>query len=149
MSDSASAPLSDKLITKYFNLAKNASKFSDFERQHLGCVFIYKNKVLEIGWNTMKTNPIQKEYNKFRDYKDYCNKNDGAIHAEMSTIIKTKNLENIDWKKVKVFVYRELKDGTKAMARPCKACMAAMIDRGIRDVYFTTNYNWSYERISD
>ena len=132
---------------KYFNLAKEASHFSDFHgNSHLGCVFIYKNKPISATWNTMKTNPLQKEYNKYRNFENINDVNNGAVHAEMASIIKTKYLD-VDWSKVEVFVYREHKDGTYSMARPCEACMKALYDRGIKDIDYTTSNGFAYERI--
>jgi deoxycytidylate deaminase len=131
---------------KYFQMAKTASTFSDFYKQHhLGCVMIYKGKPIAISWNTLKTNPIQKEYNKYRHF-DFESSNNGAIHAELGALIKTKNMD-IDWNKVKVFIYREHKNGIAANSCPCPACERAMRDRGIRNIYFTTEYGTAHERI--
>ena len=33
------------------------------------------------------------------------------------------------------------------MARPCPSCMAAIRDLGIRDIYYTTNDGYVYERL--
>lgn len=33
------------------------------------------------------------------------------------------------------------------MARPCLSCMAAIKDIGIKDIYYTTNDGYSYERL--
>ena len=48
-------------INKGFELAKNASEFSDYNKNNIriGSVIIYKNRVLGIGYNTKKTSPIQ------------------------------------------------------------------------------------------
>ena len=134
---------------RYFQMAKNAATFSDYYKQHhLGCVMIYKNKPLAISWNTLKTNPVQKMYNKYRNFP-FETKNDGAAHAEMAALIKTKDMDNIEWNKVKVYIYREHKDGTSAIACPCPACEKAMRDRGIKHIYYTTEYGTGYERIDN
>ena len=56
-------------INKFFNLAKTASKFSDYNKKnvHIGAVLVYKNKIIANGWNSKKTNPIQYQYNKYRE----------------------------------------------------------------------------------
>lgn len=33
------------------------------------------------------------------------------------------------------------------MARPCASCMQAIKDLGIREIYYTTNDGYSYEKI--
>ena len=52
--------------TKMFNLAKEISELSNFKRQHIGCVIVYKSHILSIGYNSNKTHPIQQIYNKYR-----------------------------------------------------------------------------------
>lgn len=140
-----SAPLTEKMINKYFNMAKNVSELSDFKQHHLGAIMVYKGKVIAAEHNTNKTNPIQKEYNRLREFEyDTCQ--NGAIHAECGCLIRTKNMD-LDWSKVSVFIYREHKDGNKAIAAPCPACRKALIDRGIKKFYYTGNNSFIYERI--
>ena len=118
---------------------------SDFPKHKIGAVFVYKNSVLAVGCNSCKTSPIQKKYNKNRDY----NVNAGygltnTIHAEVATLNKVKYLD-IDFSKSSLFVYREHKNGDKALARPCKACSALIRDMGIKDVYYTTENGYCHE----
>lgn len=136
---------SDSRIKKYFSKAKNASMLSDFNRQHLGCVFIHKNKVISVGYNTSKENPMQKHYNWYRGYNPEETLN--SLHAEMKCLVETRGLD-VDWKNVSVFVYRQKKNGEIALAKPCKACRKAMIDRGIREFYYTTDDGYAYEKIN-
>ena len=44
----------------------------------------------------------------------------------------------IDFSKVKVVVYREFRNGKLANCRPCPACMAAIKEMGIEQIYYTT-----------
>jgi deoxycytidylate deaminase len=133
-------------INKYLAFAKSVSKFSDFcgdtTSRHTGCVIIYKNKVISVGWNTNKEHPLQKKYNKERGFNTDSCKN--SLHAEMYALVKTDGLD-IDWSKATIFVYRELANGRCAMARPCKACMKAILDRGIKNVYYTTGIVYEHE----
>lgn len=134
-------------IDRYFNMAKNVSTLSDFKRHHIGAVMVYKNKVIASEANTMKTNPIQKEYNRQRGFEKDTPHN-GSIHAEMACIVRTRYMD-IDWAKVSIYVYRELKDGTTAPARPCPACMTALKERGIKNIYYTTEYGIAHEKIGE
>jgi len=139
---------SKKLINKYFNLAKNASMFSDYPKIHVGAIMVYKNKIISVGYNTQKTNPYQKDYNVYRgnnERKYDVDKQSNALHAEMACIVSTKHLD-IDWSKVSVFVYREHKDGSISLSRPCMACSKALDERGIKDWYYTTENGYAYER---
>lgn len=95
---------------------------------------VYGNKVIATGANTHKTNPLQHKYNKLRFSKDCVN--NGVVHAEAALLLKTKYLD-VDWSRVTVYVYRELKDGTLALAKPCLACQVALEERGITEVYYT------------
>lgn len=137
--------LSEKKVLKYIKVADNASKNSDFKRQRLGSVMVYRGKPLVSACNSSKTSPMQKEYNKLRFYADCkCN---GSIHSEMACLLKTKYLE-IDWSKVRIVVSRKTEDGKYGMARPCAACMQALKDRGIKHIYYTIdNDSWGYEKI--
>lgn len=131
-------------ISKFFVLAKNASKFSDFgasKARHMGCVFVHKNRVISVGWNTEKEHPAQKKYNVERGFDCSCCKN--SLHAEMYALVKCQDLD-IDWGKVSVFVYRELASGIVANSKPCEACQKAMTDRGIKldNVFYTNSGNY-------
>ena len=139
---------------KFFKLAKTASKFSDYNKKnvHIGAVLVYKNKIIANGWNSKKTNPIQYQYNKYRENlntennRGYCADNHlPCIHAEMKCLIDTKDL-NIDWSKASIFVYRE-SCGKIRMCKPCPSCAKALKDRGISNIYYTTEKGYNYERI--
>lgn len=117
--------------------AKDASKLATYPRQKLGAVLVYGNKILAIGYNTNKTNPMQFHYNKYRGYKNFYARNNGVVHAEGTVLLKTRFLD-IDWSKTTIYVYRELKDGTPALAKPCPGCQIALLERGIGTVVYTT-----------
>lgn len=139
--------MTNTAITHFFKLAKNASMFSDFPRQHIGAILVYKNRVIAVGWNTTKENPIQKKYNQYRGFDtDVCV---NSLHAEMMCLIKARKL-NIEWSKASLFIYRSFKNGKNAIARPCEACMQAIKDYGIKNIYYTSeNSNWIYERVNE
>ena len=138
---------------KFFKLAKHASKFSDYNKKniHIGAVLVYKNKIIANGWNTKKTNPIQYQYNKYRELTSKSERNYSAdnhlpcIHAEMKCLIDTKDID-IDWSKVSIFVYRESCNKTR-MCKPCPSCAKALKDRGIKHIYYTTEKGYNYEQL--
>ena len=64
----------------------------------------------------------------------------------MKTLIDTKDLDNIDWKKAEIFVYRS--SGHKLRnCRPCPSCMKALKDRGIKTICYTTEDGYCKEDI--
>ena len=136
---------SELSIKRNFQKAKAASTLSDFPTHKLGAVMMLGNKVLAVGYNITKTHPVQKKYNLERGY-DPNVKNNGQIHAEMMCLINTKYLD-VDWSKVSLYIYREHKDHTTAMAKPCPACEKAIQERGINQVYYTTE-GIPYKKIS-
>lgn len=130
-------------INRGFEIAKEASKLSDYKKKNIkiGSTIIYKNKVLTIGWNTSKTNPLQAYYNKYRedtsDGREFISDEHlPCVHSELMSLINTRNMD-IDWSKASMFIYR--KNGT---CKPCKACEQALKDRGIKKVFYTTNNGW-------
>lgn len=136
---------SNKKIERYLSMAKNVSTLSDFPRYKLGAIVIYKGSILAHGNNSCKTSPVQKKYNKERNYKTEASfKHTNCTHAEVNCLNKIKYLD-IDFSKTSLFVYREHKNGTKALARPCPACSKMIRDIGIKNVYYTTENGYAYE----
>lgn len=116
---------------------------SDYHKTHIGCVTVYHGNILSIGCNCNKTHPTQKIYNRYRIPSDSMLP---KLHAEINCTNSIKNLD-ICFSKVKLYIYRIRKDQLFGMARPCPSCMAAIKDLGIRDIYYTTNNGYAYEKI--
>lgn len=139
---------SDKKIEKFFKKAKLMCKISDYPRNKVGAVIVHKGKVVSVGFNQQKSNPLQKEYNLCRIYDnrfydvDKCENN---IHAETSAILSAQKL-NIDLSECSIFVYRQKKSGCQGLSKPCKACQQLLKDNGIKDWYYTLDDGWRYER---
>lgn len=132
-----------KIDYKYFNKARNIASISDYKKQHVGCIAVYQGQVIGLGCNCNKTHPTQKYYNQYRK------RSDGMLpklHAEISCINQIKHLD-INFSKVKLYIYRIRKDQPFGLARPCPSCMAAIKDLGIKNIYYTTNDGFSYERL--
>ena len=126
---------------KYFQKAHQIATISDYKKTHVGCVAVYQGQVIGLGCNCNKTHPVQKKYNRYR--KDLMLP---KLHVEISCLNQIKHL-NINFSKVKLYIYRIRKDQPFGMARPCPSCMAAIKDLGIRDVYYTTNDGYVYEKL--
>ena len=131
-----------------FRMARAVSLQSDYcGSARIGCIAVYKGSVLAKGFNTDKTHTIQSRYNVMR-YKNSGNRYlPPKAHAELTVAQKIKYLD-IDFARVHIYVYRELKDGTLAMSRPCPACYAALKQMGIKHIHYTTDQNsYCHERI--
>ena len=128
---------------RFFKKARKVALVSDYEKIHVGCVAVYQGQIIGIGCNCNKTHPMQKVYNKFREDSDSLLP---KLHAEINCINQLKHL-NINFSKVKLYIYRTRNDQPYGMARPCPSCMAAIKDLGIKDIYYTTNNGYAYERI--
>ena len=129
---------------KYFDKAHQAATISDYYKTHVGCVAVYQGQIVGLGCNCNKTHPIQYYYNRYRKQLDTMLP---KLHAEISCINQIKHLE-INFSKVKLYVYRIRKDQPFGLARPCPSCMAAIKDLGIKHIYYTTNDGFAYEQIS-
>jgi deoxycytidylate deaminase len=74
-----------------------------------------------------------------------------SLHSEINAIksIPITLYDSIDWKKVDLYVFRISpgKDLGQGLARPCSACMKAIRDLGIQNIYYTTDDGYCYERI--
>ena len=133
---------------KYFKLAEKASEFSDCKIK-IGSVLVYKNKVLSVGYNTNKSHPIQKMYNKYRSNSNRVfdvDKHNNGIHAEMMCLLNTKDLD-IEWSKVSIYVARRSVDKLYRLCKPCGACMLALKEKGVKNIYYTTPNGYYKERM--
>ena len=128
---------------RYFDKARQIASISDYKKQHVGCVAVYHGQIIGLGCNCNKTHPMQQFYNKYRIQEDSMLP---RLHAEISCLNQIRHL-NINFTKVKLYIYRIRKDQPFGLSRPCPSCMAAIKDLGIRDVYYTTNDGYVYEKL--
>lgn len=131
---------------RYFQKAASVAGLSDFRSIHFGCVAVYKNHIIAVAFNTNKTHPAQKYYNKYREIPGN-NHFSAKLHAEINCINQLKHLD-IDFSKVKLYIYRSRNDCEYSLSRPCPSCMAAIKDIGIRNIYYTTDDGYAYEKIN-
>lgn len=116
---------------KFLDVAKKLSKFSDHQQHHLACVIVNKNRIITSACNQMKTHPASIHPWKF-------------LHAEIASLI------GIDLEKTKgctAYIYRENKQGTMSMAKPCPACMEALKLAEIKTIIYTVHGGWVEEKI--
>ena len=132
---------------RYFQKARQAAEISDYKRTHVGCVAVYQGNIIGIACNTNKTHTMQKYYNRYR-YHPQTSYFYPKLHAEINCISSIRHLD-INFSKVKLYVYRTRCDQEYGIARPCPSCMAAIKDLGIRHIYYTTNDGYAYEEVEN
>ena len=129
-----------------FEYARRAAEMSTF-RVQVGAIAVQGKKILSSGWNSEKSHTTQYRFDRYRDFR-----NDGtcanALHAEIACLIPLLHNPEIDWSRVEVYVYRIRKDQPFGMARPCAACMRALLNAGVRNIYYTSNSALISERIA-
>lgn len=128
----------------FFNTAKDVSKLSNYRQHHLGCVIVDKNRIISSASNSEKTDTLQKKYNK---YRFDCESTPAKAHAETLALKPLLRNKDIDFSRLKVYLYREHANGELAMSRPCASCMAMLKQSGIKTVYYTTENGYAEEHI--
>lgn len=141
-----------KFDYKMFAAAKEVAETSDFDSFHLGCVIVYKRKIIASAANSNKTHPMQKKYNrKYRKFKHGGKPIVDSLHAEIAALnsIPYPIAQQLHWNEVSVYVYRICRGKPlgHGMARPCKACLNALRDMGICHLYYTGEDSFVYERL--
>ena len=130
---------------KIFNIAREVASFSDFKGPHIGAVVVVGKTIISTGYNSYRAFPFPCGKLPFV-YENYKNSMPSQ-HAEMGALSHLIGKE-IDWKKVSIFTYRELKNGEPACSRPCIACMTLIKDLGIKNIYFIDESgNYAKEKI--
>lgn len=156
MSSSLSFDTCDRRINNFdirmLNKAIQIAGQSPFKQFKTGCIITYRGHIISMAHNVEKTSPAQKRYNKFRHF-NHQSQIVHKTHAEMLAINKIPYTvgKSINWNRVHVYVARiasGLENGI-GMSRPCPACMAAIQDLGIKNIFYTgPNGNVIYERLN-
>jgi len=109
----------------FFKLARSVSDLSTHHQFRIGAVIANKKPIV-FGANLAKTHPL------------YANELNGvySIHAEVKAVLNALN-RNCDIRGADIWVYREKADGSVGTAKPCKHCMAVLIESGIRRIYYS------------
>ena len=128
---------------RFFSAASHLANLSTYQRQKIGCVIVYGNKIISTGCNKDRTDPLQKKYNSERNIPD---SSPHKIHAEVDAIKHIIDLD-INWNNVSIYIYRKRISQIFGLARPCKSCMTLIKDLGIHNVYYTSNEGFVYEYI--
>lgn len=114
------------MIHEAINLAKN----NPTDLAKMGAVIVKNRRVIGSGQNSRKSHPLQRLFSK-SDLKI-------ALHAEISAIVDAlRNHDENELRGSTIFVARVLKNGSRAIAKPCPVCERAIKAYGIEAAYWT------------
>lgn len=136
---------------RFFEIAKQISKMSNFPKVKIGCILVLNKKhIIATGCNKTKTHPHQYKLNK--QYKSNTYKsNNSFIHAEIDAIkslsesFMFKHNQNLS--DVEIYLYREDMTGNMAQCRPCPSCLSNLIQLGIKKIHYTSSAGFHTETI--
>lgn len=134
---------------RFFKFAREASKKSDYTGSSsspaIGAVAVRNKSIVAEAWNTNRTSPLQARYNVYRYHNDTT---PPKCHAESALLqkLRWKCGDNLDWSKIDIYIYRELKDGRLAMSRPCPSCLMMLKTFGVKRIFYTTEDGFVEER---
>lgn len=121
-------------------LALVAEANDDYPRARLAAAIVKNNKIISIGRNRNKTDPLQAKFGKNSDAI--------FLHAEVHAIknalrhVSVDDLKHTDLYICRVKKARKQTDPYEwAMSKPCEGCSRAIAEFGIRRVIYTTRPN--------
>ena len=126
----------------YFRAAKAVSELSDYPIHKLGCCVVKGHRIISSGCNSKsKCHPIQAKL----DTEKYGVECAGKCHAEISALLPLIR-DKVDLKGSAIYIYRQHKNGTLAMARPCSSCQKVIRELGIKKVFYTIENGYAVEK---
>lgn len=105
---------------RFLALAKKISKKSDHGQHKMGCVIVRGGQVLGEGFNLLKTHP--KSPHSFKQ-----------IHAEFMAAMNA----SYDIEGATVYIFRQQRNGTWSIAKPCPSCWNFLKKCGIKRVVYS------------
>lgn len=124
-------------FNRYLSLAKALYEF-DFEHRCQHFTFtLYKNRIISIGKNNLKTNPNNFKVQVSHFLPGTC--------SEYNSIRKVKNLTNLSLSKMTLVNVRINRQLEFCLSKPCSSCARLIEQTGIKRVFYT-NDNGHFER---
>lgn len=125
----------------HFGAAKAVSELSD-HRCKLGCVVTMGSRIISSGHNSsQKCHGVQVRLDK----EMFGCESRGPIHAEVDALLPLIR-KGTDLSNASLYVYRELKDGTLACARPCARCEKLIRSLNIKRIFYTVENGIAQEK---
>jgi len=110
---------------KFFTVAKKMAEYGDHHTYRVGAALVKKNRVVGTGFNKYKTHPASPS-----PYKH--------IHAEVAAVLSASDATGAD-----IYVFRQTRNNTLGMSKPCKWCEAFLRTRNVRAVHYSTEEGYA------
>jgi deoxycytidylate deaminase len=118
-----------------FSILDKVVEASDHPKHQLAAAIVYRNRIVSLGYNRMKSDPLQARFGENSE-KIY-------LHAEIAAIKNAlKCLGVFDLKRCSLYIYRKKKvNGVYCMglAKPCSGCMRAIVEFGLKEVIYSND----------
>lgn len=118
------------------------------QKVRLAASLVFQNEIVSVGYNSLKTHPMQKRFSK----------NIEAIfkHAEVDCIVNAlRHVDPTDLERATLYVYR-VKKLTKdheywsdGYSEPCSGCKQAINHFKIKKVVYSTDEDYVYEELTE
>lgn len=123
---------------RWMLLEKVAIAAEPVRRSRLAAMLVYKNDVIAVGYNKMKTHPMARRFQKHEEAI--------YLHAEVDCIKNAlRVIEPELLQKCTMYILRvkrpedNPKVFVRALSKPCSGCHHAIEQFGIKKVYYTTD----------
>lgn len=117
--------------SRYFDIAKKMSKFSDHPQHKIGACIIYKSRIVSMGFNRMRTNPNSTTYNQH-------------THCELDCVLRA---DRDKLKGATIYIYRENRHGVPSNSKPCPFCHELLKKVKIKTVIYSYDGGFVKENI--
>lgn len=115
--------------TRILQVAHNMALKSN-DKFRLGAALVRRNRVISAGVNNMrKTHPLVQKHAPDIDFLL-------GVHAEIHCCI---GVSAKDLWRAELYVVRLLRNGQRALAKPCKICQSYLRSVGVAGVWFTVD----------
>lgn len=129
---------------KFFNLLEKVAIASEpAARQRMAALLVYKNEVIAVGYNKMKSHPFQRKYAK-HEQAIY-------LHAEIDCIKNALRIvdESVIAKSTMYILRMKRPDDNprlfiRGMSKPCCGCERALAQFDVKKVYYTTDDGFDF-----
>lgn len=111
--------------------------FSSFPGRKMVCAYAFLNKTKYFAFNNKKTHPA--------NFKVVARGVLCCSHAEVASVARVPRQSR---ERLRLFIFRFLKNGNLSMAKPCANCTSFLLNEGIslKNVFFT-NWFGKWERL--
>jgi hypothetical protein len=136
---------------RWFEAARRMALESTYDGTKVGCVLVYRHRIIGSGSNMNRTDTLQAYANRFRKMNDaggtYIQH---KAHAEITALKSVPHTVStqVDWCRVKCYTYRICpgKAGGKGLSAPCPGCLRTLRERGVREFCYTLDEGFGYAR---